>query len=249
MHSRQIDIKTRDGVCSAYVVQPDGAGKFPAVLMYIDGMGVRQSMREIADRIAANGYYVLLPDLFYRTPGKIPEPAAFFSDPEVRANFQKNLLPTIPPRAIMSDTDAFLAHCASQPNVKSDRIGITGYCMGGRLAVYAAGHYGDRIAAAAAFHPGGLATDSPESPHLLAPNITGELYVGAAMEDRSFDEAQKARFSEALDQAGVDYEMETYPARHGWVPRDTPVHDPVQAERHFDNLFGLFRSTIGAGAA
>jgi carboxymethylenebutenolidase len=249
MPSKNLEVRTRDGVCSAYASHPAASGKLPAVLLYVDGMGLRDSLREIADRIASNGYYVLLPDLFYRTPGQIPEPAAFFNDPEVRANFMKNIVPTVPPKAIMSDTDAFLDHFASQPNVKGDRIGITGYCMGGRLSVYAAGHYGDRVAAAAAFHPGGLATDSPDSPHLLAPAITAGLYVGAAMEDRSFDDAQKARFSAALDQAGVDYEMETYPARHGWVPRDTPVHDPVQAERHFDNLLGLFRSRLGAGTA
>jgi carboxymethylenebutenolidase len=246
MTTKQITIDAAHGKASAWVSHPD-TGEHPAVLLYIDGMGYRPAMREIADRIAAEGYHVLLPDLFYRTPGQIPDPQTFFNDPEARAAWQKNIVPTVTPANIMADTDAFLAYFDAQKNVRGDAIGITGYCMGGRLAVYAAGHYGKRVAAAAAFHPGGLATDAPESPHRLAPEITANLYIGGAMEDRSFDDAQKARLREALDAAGVSYTLETIPARHGWVPRDTPVHDPEQAERHFSNLFGLLRRSLDGG--
>jgi carboxymethylenebutenolidase len=246
MATQRTTIETADGRCDVYVARPDKAGEFPGILLYVDGMGLRPAMEEIADRIAAKGYHVLLPDLFYRTPGQAPDPKAFFSDAAVRAEWQKNVIPTVTPANMMRDTEAFLDYFASQKNVRDGGIGITGYCMGGRLAVYAAGHFGSRIAAAGSFHPGGLATDAPESPHRLAPRITARLHIGGAIEDKGFDDAQKERLREALDAAGVTYSLETYPARHGWVPGDTPVHDPAQAERHFQNLFALLGSAFSA---
>jgi len=118
--------------------------------------------------------------------------------------------------------------------------------MGGRLAVYAAGHYGARVAAAAAYHPGGLATDKPDSPHKLAPRMKGRIYVGAAMADPSFDAAQKERFDRALTEARVDHTIEDYPARHGFVPPDTPTYDPAAARRHDETLFALLKETLAA---
>ena len=243
MATRQITIDAAQGKANAYVSHPD-AGEHPPVLLYVDGMGLRPAFREIADRIAAKGYHVLAPDLFYRTPDAIVDPPTFFNNPDARATWQKTVLPTVTPANVMADTDAYLAYFDSQKNIRGEAIGITGYCLGGRMAVYAAGHYGDRVAAAAAFHPGGLATDAPDSPHRLASKITGALHIGGAIEDRSFDDAQKERLRAALDTARVNYTLETYPARHGWVPRDTPVHDPEQAERHFGKLFELLRSTL-----
>jgi carboxymethylenebutenolidase len=144
----------------------------------------------------------------------------------------------------MSDTQAMLEYLHGQSMVRDTTIGITGYCMGGRLAMYAAGHYGDRIAAAAAYHPGGLATDSPDSPHRLADRMTAEIYVGAAMDDASFDAAQQARFDAALTDAGVEHTIEVYPARHGFVPPDTPTYDPTAARRHDETLFALLGRTL-----
>jgi carboxymethylenebutenolidase len=240
----QHQIATRDGRCEAHAFHPDGDRSWPSVLMYMDGIGMRPALMEIAERIANEGYYVLLPDLFYRIGFRAASAATLFSDPAARADWTSRVLPSATPAKIMSDTDAFLAHFEAQPLAQSDQIGITGYCMGGRLSLYAAGHYGDRVACAGSFHPGGLATDSPESPHRLAPQITASVYVAGAIQDPGFDDAQKERLREALTDAGVDFELETYPARHGWVPSDTPVHDPVQAERHFDNLFALLKRSL-----
>src|ERR1043165_1112930 len=222
MPSERVTIDAADGRCEAYVAHPQAEHDVPAVLIYPDAMGVRPAMEEIADRIAGEGYHVLLPDIFYRTPGKVPSAATFFGDAALRAAWQKDVVPTVPPAKVMEDTEAFLEYFGAQKGVRSDAVGITGYCMGGRLAIYAAGHFGDRVAAAAAFHPGGLATDAPDSPHRLAPQITGDLHIGGAMEDRSFDDAQKERLRSALDSAHVRYTLETYPARHGWVPPGTP---------------------------
>jgi carboxymethylenebutenolidase len=130
--------------------------------------------------------------------------------------------------------------------VNSERIGIVGYCMGGRLALYAAGHFGDRITAAASYHGGRMATDAPDSPHRLASRMTARIYIGGAIEDPTFDDAQKARLAQALTEAGVDHTIETYNARHGWVPRDTPVHDEAATAKHWETLLALFSDTLAA---
>src|SRR3954466_15507936 len=197
-------LEMADGKCDVYVSRPSGKGPWPVVIVYVDGMGVRPGVGDTADRIATQGYYVLLPDVFYRTPGQIPDAKSFFGDPAVRAEWQKNVVPTVTPPNVMRDTTRLLQYVDGQPDARKGAVGITGYCMGGRLAVYAAGHFGERVAAAAAFHPGGLATDAPESPQKLVRNIAGRLHVGGAMEDKSFDEAQQARLRAAFDDAGVD---------------------------------------------
>jgi carboxymethylenebutenolidase len=116
--------------------------------------------------------------------------------------------------------------------------------MGGRLALTSAATYPDRIAAAAAYHPGGLVTDAPDSPHLSFGKIKASVYVGAASEDQNFTDAQQKTVADTLAAAGVDHELELYPARHGWVPSDTPVHDPASAARHWKTLFALFARAL-----
>jgi carboxymethylenebutenolidase len=142
---------------------------------------------------------------------------------------------------------AFLAHLESRAELPEGRIGVTGYCLGGRLSLATAGHFPDRVAASASYHGGQLATDAPDSPHRLAPVMQARVYVAGAIEDAGFDDAQKQRLEEALTAAHVDHRVETYNARHGWVPSDTPVHDPAAAERHWQTLFELFGGTLRSG--
>lgn len=241
MPRAKIEIATDDGTCPAYVFQPEGKGPWPAVLFFMDGIGIRPALFEMGERMASAGYYTLLPDLFYRGgPYEPMDAKKVFADPEVRATMMKRLTGLVSIELTMRDTRAFLAHLESQPTVQPGKVGVTGYCMGGRMAVATAGHFPDRIAAAAAYHPGGLASDAPDSPHLLAPQIKAPLYIGAAMEDPSFPDEQKQRLEQALTTAGVTFQLETFPCRHGWVPSDTPVHDAAGAERHWQTLFGLF---------
>ena len=148
----------------------------------------------------------------------------------------------------MPDVAAVLSFLERQPKVRHGKVGVTGYCLGGRVALAAAGHFQDHIAAVASYHAGGLATDAPDSPHRFVPRIRGRVYVAGAVEDPNFDDAQKQRLEDALTAAHVDHKVETYPARHGWVPSDTPVHDPRAAERHWDTLFDLFDHALGEGA-
>lgn len=245
-HTR-IEIRTEDGTCPAHVFQPTGDGPWPGVLFYMDGIGIRPALFEMGERLAGAGYYVLLPDLFYRVgPYEAVDPKKLFTDEATRNEWRTRFMSTTSVANTMRDTRAFLDHLAAQASVRPSGFGVTGYCMGGRMALAAAGHFPDRIAAAAAYHPAGLATDTPDSPHLLAPKMKARIYVGGATEDASFDDAQKRRLDEALTAARVEHQIETYPARHGWVPSDTPVHDPAAAERHWKTLLDLFDRTLRA---
>jgi len=146
----KIDIKTRDGICPSYVYQPAGKGPWPAVLVFMDGLAIRPAMLELGERLATLGYYVLLPDLFYRSgPYEPMDPHTVFSDPEKRKVLMEKFFAPATPANIMSDTRAFLEFLATQPQVKPGGIGTTGYCMGGLMSLTAAGTYPDQIVAAA----------------------------------------------------------------------------------------------------
>jgi len=243
-----IQIDTQDGVCPTHLFQPDGDGPWPGVLFYMDGIGIRPALFDMGERMASAGYFVMLPDLFYRIGPTSFDAKTLFTDPVSREYFMKQVRPTASIANIMRDTSAFLAHLEAQPAVRTGAIGVTGYCMGGQLSFAAAGHFPERVAASASYHPSGLATDAPDSPHLLALRIRARVYVGGAMQDPGFDDAQKERLERALTDAGVEHTIETYHARHGWVPADTPVHDPAEAERHWETLLGLFGEVLGGRA-
>jgi len=241
----KIAIETRDGSCPAYVYQPPGKGPWPAVLVYMDGLAIRPAMLELGERLATYGYFVLLPDLFYRSgPYEPMNPRTVFSDPAQRKILMEKFIGPATPAKIMADTRAFLDHLKAQPLVRPGPIGTTGYCMGGLMSLTAAGTYPDEIAAAASFHGGRLATDAPDSPHLLAPRIKARVYVAGAIEDESFPDEMKQRLEGALTQAGVDHTVETYEAKHGWVFRDIPVYDAGAAERHWQSLISLFDARL-----
>jgi len=238
---KRIEIETDDGTCPAHVFDPGGTEPRPQVLFYMDGIGIRPALFEMGERIASAGYHVLLPDLYYRSGPYPPMDAkTVFSDPAKRAELSSRFMSKTTIANVMRDTRAFLAHLGER------KIGTTGYCMGGRFSLAAAGQYPDRIGAAAVYHPANVATGAPDSPHLLASRIKATFYVGGASDDQSFPEEQKKRLEEALTAAGVDHVIETYPARHGWVPTDTPAHDPAAAERHWKTLFDLFARTLEA---
>ena len=239
-----MDIATRDGTCPCHVYRPAGAGPCPAVLVFMDGLGIRPALLAVGERLAGHGYFVLLPDLYYRSgPYQPMDARAIFADPAMRKLLADKFRVHTTLSNVMSDAGAFLDALAAQPDVKPRRIGVAGYCMGGSMALAAAGTYPERIAAAASFHGGGLATDAPDSPHRLAPRIRATVYVAGATEDPSFPDEMKLRLEEALTNAGVDH-VSTYPARHGWVFRDTPVYDAAASERHWRALVELFDSTL-----
>ena len=238
-------IRAADGDCPTHICRPAGKGPWPAVILYMDGLGMGPAMFEIGERIAAEGYFVLLPDLFYRAGAYDRADAkVLFSDPDARQKWFGKISQHASPAQIERDIPAFFEFLDAQADVVRGPIGITGYCMGGRLAVITAAKHPDRIAACGAFHPGGLVSDAPDSPHKLVGSIKAKCHIAGAMEDQSFTVEQRETFAKALAEAGVTAEVIEYPAKHGWVPTDTPVYDAAQAERHYRALFELFSSTL-----
>lgn len=246
MAREDVAIQTPDGSCRASVFRPAAGGPLPAVLMYMDGIGYRPALFALGQRLADAGYVVLLPDFFYRGGLYDAQDAkALFSDPAARDAFRKFAAGATMDN-IMADTGVLLDWLAARADVRPGKVGLAGYCMGGRWALAAAGHHAGRVAAIASFHGGNLANDAPDSPHLLAPRMKGSrVYVAGAVQDPSFPDDMKQRLADALAAAGVDHRIETYEGmRHGWVPSDTPVHSPEGSERHFRAMFELFGSTL-----
>lgn len=245
-----VTIPTPEGDARAYVFTPDsGEGPWPAVLFYMDGPAIRPALFEMAERMAQAGYYVLLPDMFWRAgpyePFKLAE---IFGTPEARKAFRDRYFSSTSPERSMADTCAFLDWLDGQPQADARKVGTTGYCMGGAISLRAAGTFPDRVAAAASFHGGNLATEDPSSPHRLAPAIRAKVLVAGADEDAGYDEAQDARLAAALSDAGVDADVSIWRGlKHGWVPRDMPVYDPEGAERHWRALIALFDRALRPG--
>jgi carboxymethylenebutenolidase len=242
-----IEIRTQDGVCPATVCTPSsGTGPWPAVIFYMDGLGIRQTLKNMAQRIADEGFLVLLPDLYYRMGAYAPfDPTEIFASGAFREKLGPYFASTNPQKAGVEDTRAFIAHLDTRGDVKGKQIGVTGYCMGGAIALTAAGTHPDRIAAAASFHGGNLASDAETSPHLLAPKIKAEVYVAAAVEDHSYPPEMEARLKQAFDAAHVNYRHETYEgAKHGWTKADFPIYNRDAAERAHRELIALFRRQL-----
>jgi len=239
---QEVAIPTPDGGARAYSFHPDGKGPWPAVIFFMDAPAIRPALFQMCERLASNGYFVLLPDMFWRAGPYAPiNMAEAFKDEESRrAIFGKFMASTDPVRS-SRDTGAFLDWLAKQPEVKGDKVGITGYCMGGGLSLRAAGDYPDRVIASAGFHGGRLATDAPDSPHLLAPKIKAKVYVGGADEDAGFPPEQADRLREALTAAGVENTVEIYAgAKHGYAPPDMPAYNEAASERHWREMLKLF---------
>jgi len=206
--------------------------------------GVRETFRTMAQRLADLGYVVLLPNVYYRLGAM--EPFAMetvFADPDERARLM-GLVASVTKESATRDTEAMLDLLAAQPEVADTRVGATGYCMGGGLALTAAGRFPDRIGAAASFHGGRIATSAPDSPHLLVDKMTATVYVAGAANDETFDDDQFATLSTALTDAGVDHTLVTYPAAHGFAVTDNPTYDEEAAARHWQAMEDLFASTL-----
>ena len=246
MAQEQVSIRTKDGECATYVLTPDGqgSGPWPAAIFYMDGLAIRPTLIDMAQRLANAGYVVLLPDLFYRYgPHDTFVPAEVF-----KGDFRTiigPLMATTDNLKAADDTAAMLSYLDTRSDVAGTKIGTVGFCMGGGMAITAAGVFPDRVAAAASFHGGNLATDLPVSPHLLAPKIKGEIYVAAADNDHSYPPEMGERLEKAFDEAGVKYVAETYEgAAHGWMKRDFPIYDEAAAERGWQELLTLFTRNL-----
>ncbi len=243
MRCEQIIIATRDGDCPAHLFAPGDGRESPAIIFYMDAGGIRPAGLSMADRLSRAGYVVLLPDLFYRYGPYGPfDPKEVFKS-DVRAILGPLMASTSNAKAA-EDTESFLAYLAMRSDVRSEKVGAVGFCMGGGMAIAAAGRRPDRIAAVASFHSGDLATDALDSPHSYAGDLRAELYIAAAENDGSYTAAMAERFQHALDEAGVRYRTETYPAEHGWMKPDFPVYDEAAAEHGWQEMLAFFDRTL-----
>ena len=244
----QIEVTTGDGVARAWFHRGSGTSARPGVLLYTDAYGVRDSMHDACERLVGLGYVVLLPDVFYRAGDYPPfDKATVWNDPPERARLTA-LLQSLTPERVRADARAYLDALAAGPGARSDRIGVVGYCMGGRLSFLTAAMHPDAVCAAASFHGGGLVTGAPESPHLLASRIKASLYLGVADQDRSCTPEHQATLAGALGAAGVEYCIELYRGkRHGFAVPDHPgAYDAGAAARHWRRLESFFGETLAA---
>ena len=249
-----VDLKTLDGTCDAVFIHPT-TGSHPGLLIWPDAFGLRPSMRNIGKRLAAEGYSVLVPNPFYRV-AKAPvfdDISTFdFQNPADRAKLQPLMASMNVAGAVESDAAAYIAFLDAQPQVdKAKKIGTQGYCMGGRLVVITAATVPDRVGAGASFHGGGLVTDKPDSPHLLAPKIKARMYFAIASNDDQRQPDAKDKLKEAFAAAKVPAEIEVYAeALHGWCVPDMPARDgkPIyskpDAERAWGKLLVLFKAAL-----
>jgi carboxymethylenebutenolidase len=249
-----VEIKTPDGTCDAAFFRPK-TGSHPGVLIWPDAFGLRPSMRAIARRIASegDGYSVLVPNPFYRV-SKAPFTDASnfnFQNADDMAKLRPLMASVNASGNAENDAAAYVAFLDAQKEVnKAKKIGTQGYCMGGALVVRSAAHLPDRIGAGASFHGGGLVTDKPDSPHLLAPKIKARMYFGIASNDDSKQPDAKDKLKEVFAAARVPAEIEVYSAQHGWCVSDMPVRDGVaiynkpEAERAWGKLVALYKAAL-----
>jgi carboxymethylenebutenolidase len=246
MPTDTLRVPTPDGEAHANLFTPDGAGPWPLVVFYMDAMGLRPAMSEMAGRLVAAGYAVLQPELYWRSGPYAPFHAATtFSDPPERDRVRA-LMNAVQPQQVIDDTNAFLAALGGDPRWDGGRIGLLGYCMGGRMALFVAAALGARVAASASVHGGGLVRPGPDSPHRGGPHIKGRLYFGVADNDNSCTAADCAVLGEALQAAGARHDIELFAgALHGFAVPDFSVYDAAAAERHWERVLSLFGDELG----
>jgi len=251
---RDVDVKTPDGTCDAALFHP-AVGKHPAVLVWTDVFGLRPAFRNLGRRLAAQGYTVLVPNPFYRTARApvVTDASTFdFSNPADRAKTQAWTGPINQPGAIERDAQAHIAFLDAQRQTETSRkVGTQGYCMGGPLVFKTAAQVPNRIGAAATFHGGGLVTDKPTSPHLLAPKIKARMYIAIAASDDMRQPDAKDKLREAFAGHEPPAEIEVYPGTiHGWCVPDMPhqngkpIYNKADAERAWGKLLALYRTTL-----
>lgn len=244
MIERQIDVPTSDGRMSTFICHPERGGAHPAILFLMDAPGIREELRDMARRLASAGYYVMLPNLYYRSG--VEELGAFIGEnaaPVRETMFALMGALTIP--LVMEDVDALIAFADKDPAASKGPMGAMGYCMSGQYAISAAARHPDRIAAAASIYGVRLITEAPDSPHLAAPRAKGEIYVAWAELDHYAPLNELAPLRKAFADGGVNAEVELYTGvDHGFAFPQRPTYDRAAAERHWERLFALFGRTL-----
>lgn len=242
MIERAIAVATRDGVMPTFSVAPERHGPHPAVIFYMDALGIREELRAMARRIACVGYHVVVPDLFHRDGGPSFRELIDDDDPGDPRMAHLNTATTL--AMVRADSAALRAWLARDPATKAGAKAAIGYCMGARHALACAADAPGEVVAFAAFHGGRMATDQPDSPHLLAHRVTGEAYVAVAENDPAAPAEAMATLKRELDRSGAVVEMETHRAKHGFTFPGRYCHDRAAADRAWERLFALLRRQL-----
>jgi carboxymethylenebutenolidase len=241
MIDRELDIQTADGAMNAFITHPEEGGPHPVVLFYMDAPGKREELHDMARRLGSIGYFVVLPNLYYRRSRDFRMGTG---DDARRIMFEH--MNSLDRRAILTDTAAMLKFADGDAAARRGKVGVVGYCMSGPFVFWAAAEHPDRVAAAASFHGVRLCTDSPESPHLFADSIKGEVYVGCAQTDVWAPPEMIQALDTHLRSTSVRYRIEMYPdTQHGFVfPKREGMYQKAGAERHWERLIALLRRNI-----
>ena len=242
MIEKNLDIPTADGAMNSFVVYPEEGGPWPVVLFYMDAPGKREELHDMARRLASVGYYVVLPNLYYRSQRD------FVVDRTSEASMAQmfGLMATLDVHTTECDTAAMLRFVDAQPEADAKHLGAVGYCMSGPFVVWAAGQFPERFRTIASIHGANMATDQPDSPHRMVGKVKCESYFGCAEIDKWAPAADIERLQAALEAAGTPHRIEWYPgAEHGFVfPRRAGIYHQPSAERHWERLFALFNRKL-----
>ena len=237
MIEHHIDIPTRDGSMNTFITHPDEGGPFPVVLFYMDAPGKREELHDMARRIGTVGYYVVLPNLYYRDAREfhMGMPGATRETMFEYMNHLSNAM-------VCEDTQAMFDYVANDENASDGPVGTVGYCMSGPFVFAAASAFPARIKASASLHGVRLFTDADDSPHLAAEKIQGEIYFGCAETDEWAPPEMVEKLEAHLATTGIRYRIEWYPAaHHGFVfPQRDGIYVKDAAERHWERLFAMF---------
>jgi carboxymethylenebutenolidase len=243
---RDVDIKTPDGVADSALYYPAGKGRWPAVVIWTDILGLRPVFRDMGRRLASQGYVVLVPNPFYRKAHAPVVDGAFdFNKPEDRAKVMP-LAATITPEGTQKDAVALIAFLDSLPQTDTRaKVGTQGYCMGGPLVFRTAAAVPGRVGAVGSFHGGGLVTDKPDSPHLLIPQLKAQVYCGVADNDDMREPKSKDVLRASFDAVHVPGKVEVYTgANHGWCVKGSAVYVEAAAERAWAELTTLYKKAL-----
>ena len=240
MIEKTVEIATQDGSCTTFITHPDRGGPHPLVILYMDAPGIREELRDIARRLATSGYYVMLPNMYYRA--SVMELGPLDMDPASPSRKRMfDLMGSLTIPLVMADTDAWLAYADADPAARGGKIGTFGYCMSGRYAISAAARHPGRVAAAASIYGVQLVTDAPDSPHMTARQARAEIYVACAETDSYAPPEMIAALEASFKADGVNGEIEWYPGtHHGFAFPQRAVYDKAAGERHWARLHALF---------
>ena len=243
---KDVNVPMASGVSDSALFYPEGKGSWPAVLMWTDILGLRPVFREMGQRLAAEGYIVLVPNPFYRNAKAPVVDGSFdFSKPEDRAKVMP-MAAALTADANISDAKSYIEFLDAQPQTdKKRKMGVQGYCMGGPLTFRTAAIAPDRIGAAATFHGGGLVSDKADSPHLLIPKMKAEVLCAVADNDDKRDPAAKDTLKNSFAAAHLKATVEVYDGcNHGWTVRGSQVYNEAGAERAWAELLALYKRTL-----